>query len=286
MRVLVTGGNGQLGRMLARTAPAGAELLSVDVDSMDLTDAAAVREGVTGFRPELIINGAAFTAVDKAESAEAAARAVNAGAVATMAEAARDVGARLVQISTDFVFDGQATRPYRPEDAPRPLSVYGQTKLEGERAAGPEALIVRTAWVYEVGGANFVATMLRLMADRDEIAVVADQFGTPTRALSLAEALWELVRVGASGIHHYTDAGVASWYDFAVAIREEGEAAGLLAPTAARVRPIATAEYPTPAARPCYGIMDKSATWGLMGRVPPHWRVNLRAMLKEMAGRG
>jgi dTDP-4-dehydrorhamnose reductase len=164
------------------------------------------------------------------------------------------------------------------------LSVYGVSKLEGElavQAADPNALIVRTAWVYAAEGANFVNTMLRLMHERERLGIVADQVGTPSHAASVARALWALADARASGIHHYTDAGVASWYDFAVAIEEEARAFELLA-RPMRVEPIATADYPTRARRPAYSVLDKSATWAALGGPAPHWRVNLRAMLREL----
>jgi dTDP-4-dehydrorhamnose reductase len=182
------------------------------------------------------------------------------------------------------VFDGNSSRPYRPNDQVGPISVYGRSKLQGEdavAAADPDALIVRTAWVYAAQGTNFVNTMLRLMRERDRLGIVADQIGTPTYAASLARALWTLAQAGATGIHHYTDAGVASWYDFAVAIEEEARDLGLLA-QAVQVEPIATADYPTPARRPAYSVLDKSATWAALGGPAPHWRNNLRFMLREL----
>ena len=190
-------------------------------------------------------------------------------------------GIRLVHISTDFVFDGTLGRPYRPDDAPNPLGVYGATKLAGEQAvttADPSALIVRTAWVHGPTGANFVATMLRLMAERERLGIVADQIGTPTHADGLADALWRLAAGDARGIVHHTDAGVASWYDFAVAIREEALALGLL-DRAAEVMPIATADYPTPARRPGIAVLDKTSGWAAAGIAPLHWRDGLRRAL-------
>jgi dTDP-4-dehydrorhamnose reductase len=210
---------------------------------------------------------------------------VNAEGVANLARGAAAVGARLVHVSTDFVFNGLSGIPYAPEAPTAPLGVYGRTKRQGEIAAGPDALIVRTAWVYGSQGGNFVRTMLRLMAERDEVRVVADQVGTPTFASSLADALWRLHAAGAKGLFHYTDSGAASWYDFAVAIQEEALAIGLLA-RAVPVIPIATSDYPTPAARPHYSVLDKSATFALLGGAAPHWRVNLRKMLKDILDHG
>ena len=191
-------------------------------------------------------------------------------------------------MSTDFVFDGRSSRPYRPGDATAPANVYGLSKLAGEAAvteAAPGALIVRTAWVYGPESGNFLAAMLRLMATRPEVRVVADQIGTPTSTATLAHALWDLAATDASGVWHLTDAGVASWYDFAQAIAEEAAAAGVLPPTSV-VRPITTLDYPTAAVRPAYSVLDKSATFERLGRETPHWRVALRAVLKLMKAAG
>jgi dTDP-4-dehydrorhamnose reductase len=190
----------------------------------------------------------------------------------------------MVHVSTDFVFDGTANRPYRPDATPAPLSVYGATKLAGEMAvqkAHPSALIVRSAWIYGATGGNFVRTMLKLMATRSEVRVIADQIGTPTHAAGLARAIWALDAAQAHGIFHWTDAGVASWYDFAVAIQEEAMALGLLA-TAVPVIPIPTEDYPTPARRPPMSILDKSTTWAITGPAR-HWRQELRLAMAEIA---
>lgn len=280
MKALITGAHGQLGRALAASAPAGCEIVSHDVDTLDITDADAVQRAVAEVRPDLILNAAAHTAVDRAESEEALALAINATAAGHLAAAATAAGARLVHVSTDFVFDGRSGVPYRTGDATNPLSAYGRTKLAGEAAVG-DALIVRTAWVYAPTGGNFVRTMLRLMAGRDEVRVVADQIGTPTWAPGLAAALWTLAGQGATGLWHYTDAGVASWYDFAVAIQEEAVARGLLA-RVVPVVPIPTSDFPTPAVRPSYSVLEKGATWAALGGPAPHWRENLRIMLQGL----
>ena len=289
MKVLVTGANGQLGHALQRSAPADAEIVAADVDVLDITDSAAVDAFVAERKPELLLNAAAYTAVDKAESDETAAEAVNAAAVGNLACAAAAHGAKLVHVSTDFVFDGTSGIPYPPDAAPNPLGAYGRTKLKGEQAAGAHALIVRTAWVYAPTGGNFVRTMLRLMgADgqgRPEVRVVADQIGTPTYAPGLAAALWTLADQGATGIFHYTDSGAASWYDFAVAIQEEALAAGLL-DRQVPVVPIGTADFPTPARRPHFSVLDKGKTWAALGAPAPHWRSNLRVMLSEIKRNG
>lgn len=285
MKALIVGAGGQLGRCLAVTAPEGVGLVALERTTLDITDAASVYAVIATETPDLILNAAGYTAVDKAESDEETAYAVNATAVGLLADAAAKHKARLVHVSTDFVFDGQAGTPYAPSAAASPLSAYGRTKLAGERLAGPGALIVRTAWVYAPTGGNFVRTMLRLMRERPEVRVVADQIGTPTYAPGLAAALWAMAGQGVTGIHHYTDAGVASWYDFAVAIQEEALAAGLLS-TQVPVTPIATSDFAGPATRPGYSVLDKTSTFAVLGHPTPHWRANLRTMIAEIVTHG
>lgn len=285
MRVLITGANGQLGGALQRLAPAWADINAIDVDDCDLTDASMLRARLVVEAPDVIINAAAYTAVDKAESEEELARAINAGAVATMVEAMAESGGTVVHVSTDFVFDGGASAAYPPSAARNPLSAYGRTKAEGEDKLRPQDLLVRTAWVYEAGGANFVRTMIRLMKEREELGVVADQIGSPTWASGLARSIWGLVEAKATGTFHHADAGVASWYDFAVAIAEEAFARGLIARIPA-IRPITTADYPTPARRPAFSLLDCRDTRAALGDQPVHWRTNLRLMLEEEAKLG
>jgi len=288
MKALVTGAGGQLGRALQASAPAGVDLVALGHGDLDIGDADAVAQVIAASQPALILNAAAYTAVDKAESEADATHRINAQGPGHLAAAAQAVGARLVHVSTDFVFDGTAGQPYAPDHPVAPLGVYGASKRAGEdavRAAAPDALIVRTAWVYGVTGHNFVRTMLRLMAERDDVRVVADQIGTPTFAGSLAEALWDLAAAGAQGTHHWTDSGAASWYDFAVAIQEEALALGLL-DRQVPVLPITTSAYPTPARRPSYSVLDKGSAIALLGRTAPHWRVNLRRMLGEIKANG
>ncbi|MEQ8409948.1 MAG: dTDP-4-dehydrorhamnose reductase [Erythrobacter sp.] len=285
MRVVITGANGQLGGALQRTAPAEFDLCAIDVDDVDLADEPMLEARLAVEAPEMIINAAAYTAVDKAENEEEVARSINADAVRVMARAMERSGGRLVHVSTDFVFDGRSPRAYLPDDPRAPLSAYGRTKAEGEGHLREDDLLVRTAWVYEAGGANFVRTMIRLMKERDELAVVADQIGSPTWATGLARTIWGLVAKGANGTFHHCDTGVASWYDFAVAIGEEALAAGLIERVPA-IRPISTTDYPTPAARPAFSLLDCRATRDLLGAPAVHWREQLRAMLKEEASLG
>ncbi len=285
MRVLITGANGQLGGALQRTAPEWADINAIDVDDCDLTDASMLTARLVVEAPDLIINAAAYTAVDKAETDEALARAINSDAVATMVEAMAGTGGRLVHVSTDYVFDGTASEPYAPDAERNPQSVYGRTKAEGEDHLRDTDLLVRTAWVYEASGANFVRTMIRLMRERDEVAVVADQIGSPTWATGLARTIWGLAEKGASGTFHHSDDGAISWYDFAVAIGEEAYALGLLTRVPV-FRPLTTAEYPTPARRPAFSLLDSSATRAFLGDAPVPWRENLRLMLKEEAKLG
>lgn len=286
-RALITGAGGQVGLELQAVRPAGWDVAACRSEDLDVTRREDVRAAVAAFRPTVVLHAAAYTSVDAAEADAERASAVNATGTAHVAEAALEAGARLVHLSTDFVFDGGQGRPYGPADTPRPLGVYGRTKLEAERSAlrilGGRALVVRTAWVYSHRPRNFVLTMLRLFGERDEVGVVADQVGTPTWATSLAEAVWEAAaRPELGGVIHWTDAGVASWYDFAVAIQEEALAAGLLSRPAA-IRPLRTEEFPSRARRPPFSVLEKGSSWAALGRTPPHWRVNLRRMLQALA---
>lgn len=287
MRVLITGAAGQVGSALLASVPPQTELQALDLQQLDITDGHAVKASVEAWRPQVIINAAAYTAVDKAESENQLAAAVNAQAPGHLARAAKSLeGCRLIHISTDYVFDGNATEPYQPGDPPNPLSVYGVTKLAGERAVLEEladrAVVLRTAWVYAARGRNFLLTMLRLMRERGTVRVVADQRGTPTAAASIARALWRVAELPhVHGLLHWTDGGVASWYEFASAIAEDALAAGLL-PHAVQVTPITTADYPTAAHRPANSVLDTRDSVAQLGIEPEHWRRNLRATLREL----
>lgn len=277
MRVLITGASGQVGRALLASAPDGADCIAPARAELDIAGDGAART-IASIAPDLIINAAAFTAVDRAEEEREAAETVNADAVLRLAE----TGIPLIHISTDYVFDGRLGRPARPDDRAHPINAYGETKLAGEKAAlAAGALVVRTAWVYATEGRNFVTTMLGRMREGHDLRIVADQVGTPTHAASLARAIWKLVEARPVGVYHYTDAGVASWYDFAVAIAGEARELGLLDRNIA-IAPITTEDYPTPAKRPHMSLLDCRAAWAVTG-VPAHWRVELRAMLGEIA---
>jgi dTDP-4-dehydrorhamnose reductase len=286
LKVLITGAQGQVGRCLMASAPQGVTTLGLTRAQLDVGDAEAVKRTVEQHRPSVIINAAAYTAVDRAETEVDAARRINGQGPRHLARAAGVQGARLLHISTDFVFDGRASQPYAPDASTAPLGVYGLTKLEGEQAVRellPQASVVlRTAWVYAAQGANFLLTMLRVMSEKRQVRVVADQVGTPTAADSLAAVLWGLAqRPEISGVHHFTDAGVASWYDFAMAICEEATALQLL-PPGIKVAAISTADYPTPARRPAYSVLDKRTLLAALPVDHQHWRVSLRRVLQRL----
>ena len=286
MKVLVTGARGQAGTALMEKTPRFAQAIPLSHADLDVTDESAVRRALAEYAPDWIINAAAYTAVDAAESDAAACLSLNATAVAILARAASDQGARLLHLSTDFVFDGRASRPYAPEAATAPLNVYGSTKLQGEHLArefAPASIVLRTSWLYSRTGSNFVKTMLRLMSSRTELGVVCDQVGSPTFASGLADAAWRLIEVdAAAGVHHWSDCGVASWYDFAVAIGEEARQRGLLA-SIPSILPIRSDQYPCAAKRPSFSLLDCQRTRAAVGLPATHWRVNLRNLLDDMA---
>jgi len=271
--ILVTGANGQLGFELARLlAPLG-EVVAADRSRLDLADPNAVVAAVRGAKPALILNAGAYTAVDLAEKEAAQAAAINARAPGILADEAKRIGAVLIHYSTDYVFDGARTTPY-PEDAPTaPLNVYGATKLEGERAiaaVGAFAVVLRTSWVYGLRGKNFLLTIRTLAAERDELRIVADQVGVPNWCTTLAEATARIVGDGLpalaerAGLYHLSATGSASWYDFARAI--VGDAGK------PRITPIATADYPVPARRPAYGVLDTARFAETFGFTLPDWQ--------------
>ena len=286
MSVLILGCNGQLGVALIETAPTDVEIVGFDLPELDITDAAAVMDIVRGSNAAVIVNAAAYTAVDNAESDAEECQAVNVNGPQNLAAAAKECGAQLIHISTDFVFDGESSEPYKTNDPTNPLSVYGRTKRDGELAVlktlPDSGVVLRTAWLYSKTGSNFVKTMLRLMQERDELNVVSDQVGTPTWANSLAAAVWAFAEAPRlSGIFHWTDGGQASWHDFALAIQQEAHALGLL-DKMIPVQGISSADYPTAAARPKYSVLDCAVSWDVLDLRPADWRVNLHQMLEEL----
>ena len=291
MKVLLTGAGGQLGTALQKSCPGVVELIATDQAELDLTDAKACAAMVAALKPDWVLNGGAYTAVDRAEEQPQLAEAINAAAPRAFAEALAELGSgRLLQISTDFVFSGMQGHPYGAQDPVAPLGVYGASKARAEAAVfevlGPErACVLRTSWLYGPVGKNFCLTMLKLHAAKaaagEALNVVADQVGCPTHTAGLAAACWQVLARDIGGMQQWSDAGVASWYDFAVAIGEEAVALGILA-TAAKVNPISTAEYPTPAQRPSYSLMDCSASRKALGLEPLHWRQGLRKVLTDI----
>ena len=292
MKVLLTGAAGQLGQALIASTPLDVELVICGRAALDLAIPENCRAAVQAHRPDWVLNAGAYTAVDMAEQQPELAEAVNAAAPKAFAEALLKQGyGQLLQISTDFVFGGMQGHPYAPQDPVVPLGVYGASKARAEAAVlgllGPErACVLRTSWLYGPVGKNFCLTMLKLHAIKaaagEALNVVADQVGCPTHTAGLAAACWQVLAKDIGGIQQWSDAGVASWYDFAVAIGEEAVALGILA-TAAQVNPISTAEYPTPAQRPSYSLMDCSASRKALGLEPMHWRQGLRQVLASLA---
>jgi dTDP-4-dehydrorhamnose reductase len=285
VKVLVLGGGGQVARAVAASVPKNHSVIVKTHKDLDIADDRAVKLALSGSEFDWIVNGAAYTAVDLAETEPEQARKINETAVGILARAAAGAGCRLLHLSTDFVFDGKSNRAYLPADPTNPLNSYGATKLGGEQQVltqSGDAIILRTAWVYASTGKNFALTMLRLLREKDEVRVVADQIGTPTWATGIAQAIWGLIEVSAAGgIYHWTDLGIATWYDFATAIQDEALARGLLV-RAIPVIPIATSEYPTPAQRPAFSVLNTQATRALVSAPARHWRHNLRMMLNEL----
>ena len=285
MKVIVLGGGGQVARAVEGCATSGTTVIVKTRQELDIRDENAVAEllGDEGF--DWLVNGAAYTAVDLAERESDRAMAINGTAVGILARASARARCRLLHLSTDFVFDGRANLAYLPTDRTDPLSVYGASKLVGEEVALDQALnpiVLRTAWVYASSGKNFALTMLRLMRERPEVRVVCDQIGTPTWAVGIAHAIWGFIDTGATpGIYHWTDLGVASWYDFAVAIQEEALIRGLL-PKAVPVIPIPSSAYPTPARRPAFSVLNTESSRSAVAYPAQHWRHNLRMMLDEL----
>ena len=289
MKVLLTGAAGQLGQALRSSCPAGLELIATCRDELDLSEAAACRAAVERHRPDWVLNAGAYTAVDKAEAEPDLANAVNGEAPRAFAEAIQQVGGRLLQLSTDFVFNGRQGSPYRVEQPRDPLGIYGASKARGEEAIetvlgdNGQATVLRTSWVMAPVGRNFALTMLRLHRERDQLGVVADQVGCPSSTLNLANACWRLISSNKQqpAVLHWCDAGAASWYDVSVAVGELAAELGLIeAP--ANVKPIRTEDYPTPAQRPAYSLLDCSSTREQLELDGEHWRQALRAVLRAV----
>jgi dTDP-4-dehydrorhamnose reductase len=284
VKVLVLGG-GQIAKAVGAAVPAQHQVVTRTHSELDIVNEHAVARTLLEIKADWVVNAAAYTAVDLAEDQPALARAVNDTAVASLTRACAREGSRLLHLSTDFVFDGNSNRAYLPTDEPAPLSVYGASKLGGERHvsdAGASGIVLRTSWVYAAVGKNFVLTMLRLMREKDRVSVVCDQIGAPTWAASAATAIWGLIDTAAKGgVYHWTDLGVASWYDFAVAIQDEALARGLLSRTIP-ITPIPSAAYPTLARRPAFSVLDTTSTRESIDVPVRHWRHNLGTMLDEL----
>ncbi|MDO4190297.1 MAG: dTDP-4-dehydrorhamnose reductase [Bacteroidales bacterium] len=270
-KILITGANGQLGSELSTLCQTATdiELIATDVDTLDICNATAVDDFIQQHRPDVLVNCAAYTAVDNAEKDADMAQRLNVDAVENLAKACCRHHVKMIHISTDYVFSGTAHTPYEESDKVCPQSVYGTTKAAGERILCntlPDAVVIRTAWLYSSYGKNFVKTMRNLGMSRTEINVVADQFGTPTYAADLAQAVMTIINSATwqPGIYHFTNEGYATWYDFACAIMLES---GINC----KVNPIATSEYPTPAQRPAYSVLCKKKIRNTYGIEPPHW---------------
>lgn len=287
MKVLVTGASGQLGYALQKTkayfaARSELELIALTRAELDLAKLETISSILDYYLPDAIINAAAYTAVDKAENEAELAQIINAEAVQQLARWCEENKKVLIHVSTDFVFDGKKSNPYNTSDHTNPISIYGKTKQQGEQFALNEcatAYVVRTGWVYGEHGANFAKTILRLAGERETLGIVSDQIGTPTYASHLAEMLWQLLlQKPQKKLWHFSDAGVASWYDFAIAIVNSAEVLGILA-SKPSIKPITTLDYPTPTQRPAYSVLNKTQTWSELNITPIHWQAALTKML-------
>ena len=280
--ILVTGANGQLGkefRAIALHQP-GFEFAFVTKEELPIHEFEKVREYFAAHKPAFCINCAAYTAVDKAESEKDMAYLVNAESVSVLAEVSKQYGTSFVHVSTDYVFKGDSPQPYREDAETGPISVYGSSKLKGESLSlekNPDSIIIRTAWVYSEFGNNFVKTMIRLMKERKELNVVNDQIGAPTYAADLAKAIMTIIKSNKwqPGIYHYSDSGKISWYDFAVAIKE-------LTGSECKLNPIPTSQYPTPAKRPAFSLLDTSKIRNAYGINIPDWKTSLTKCLDHL----
>lgn len=280
--ILVTGANGQLGKEMKQLESAypGFRFIFLSREDMPVHHFELVRNVFKGYQPQYLVNCAAYTAVDKAESEKELAFQVNGEAVGVMAALCKEYGTKFIHISTDYVFDGNGTTPYATDAPTNPQSVYGASKLKGEQEAmqyNPESIIIRTSWVYSEFGKNFVKTMRKLMSEREELNVVSDQIGSPTYAADLAQMIMQIIAGGnwVPGMYHFSNSGVISWYDFAVAIRD-------LSGLQCRIQPIPSSQYPTPAKRPAYSVMDTSSIFSTFHATPRNWKDSLRDCLTKL----
>lgn len=287
MRALITGSTGQLGYHLLKSVPHSISVIGMSRAECDITRIESLQNVFRAFKPDVVINAAAYTAVDRAEADQQQALEINVTGAANVGAVSSEFSARAIHISTDYVFDGHASIPYPPGATTRPLNVYGRTKLEGERAlseVNANSIIIRTGWLYSTGQDSFVGKILRALKEGHEVPVVADQVGVPTSATDLAMAVWQCVRIPSlRGVHHWVNSGTATWYDFAVRIRERAMDIGLLREVPPIV-PILSPEYKSAAARPRYSVLDASATWAALGKAPRAWRDALDDVLRELAG--
>lgn len=283
MKILITGANGQLGQELIAVFQNSVQtILALSHKDLDITNAENVAEVLTKEKPAIVINCAAYTAVDKAEAESQKAYNINESGAKNIAVSCHENGIKLIHISTDFVFDGSYSMPYLESDTTNPLSVYGKSKLAGELAIlqnNPESIIIRTSWLYSSFGANFLKTIIRLCGERDELGIVADQIGSPTYAFDLAmtiKSICESEKLSSTnGIFHFSNQGVGSWYDFAVCIAQQ-------IGSKTKINPIATSQYPTPATRPHYSVMNTSKIKSTFGISIPHWQASVADCIKKL----
>ena len=296
MKVLLIGSGGQLGRALISFKPNNIELITKNKQELDITNESKCAKLIYEYKPTWVINASAYTQVDEAEVNTEKAFSVNTLGPCNLAKVIKKVGGNLLHFSTDFVFSGDQSRPYSPDHKTNPINVYGKSKVDGEIAIHQslgqtnQATIVRTSWLISPVGRNFALTMLKLHKEKESISVVNDQIGSPTTTTSLAKASWEIVRYKSSrsnkqiqfpSICHYSDAGIASWYDLAIAIGEISEEIGLIE-KAAKVNPISSSSYPTKAQRPNFSVLDCSTTYKFLDLEPLHWRSSLYSLLQEL----
>ena len=290
MKVVITGAKGQVGYELMESAPADLEVFGFDSSTLDITDKKVVQSKIAEIQPDIIINSAAYTAVDLAESNAADAWRVNRDGVAHLGGVAHQLGIPVFHISTDYVFSGDASSPYKEDDLTTPSGVYGESKLAGEqilRSTCHQHIVLRTSWVFGAHGNNFVKTMLRLASDRDKLSIVSDQVGSPTSARSIAKTIWKLVELYQHhsnlnwGVYHFSGSPACSWYEFSKEIFDQALDIGLLNQKPV-ISPIVTSEYPTPAKRPLYSVLDCSSIKQQFGIDPSDWRDELILVLKAL----